>query len=115
MSTSQLTLTTRDYPRATIIRVVGRVDAATYQQLEAKINEYIEADRVHIVLEMDATEFLSSAGVRVLIAAQKALKPKGGRLALSQASQRVKEVLDLTGLESLFPLYPDTIAAVGTE
>jgi anti-anti-sigma factor len=110
-----INLTTRDYPRATIIRVEGRVDASTYQQLESKINEYIGAERIHIVLEMDATEYLSSAGARVLIAAQKTLKPKGGRLALSQPSQRVKEVLELAGLESLFPIYADTIAAVGSE
>lgn len=110
-----LNLTTRDYPRATIIRVEGRVDAATYQQLEAKINEYIGADRIHLVLEMDATDYLSSAGARVLIAAQKSLKPKGGRLVLSQPSQRVTEVLELAGLESLFPVYPDTVSAVGSE
>ena len=76
---------------------------------------YVGADRIHLVLEMDATDYLSSAGARVLIAAQKSLKPKGGRLVLSQPSQRVTEVLELAGLESLFPVYPDTVSAVGSE
>jgi anti-sigma B factor antagonist len=108
-------LTTRDYKRANVIRVVGRVDASTYTELENKIKEYIENGHYHLVLEMDGTEYLSSAGARVLISAQKALKPKGGRLALSQPSQRVREVLELAGLETLFPIYADTVAALGSE
>jgi anti-sigma B factor antagonist len=108
-------LTTRDYKRANVIRVTGRVDASTYTALEAKIKEYIDSGHVHLVLEMDGTEYLSSAGARVLISAQKALKPRGGRLVLSQPSDRVREVLDLAGLDALFPIYADTVAALGSE
>ena len=110
-----LTLTTRDYKRANVIRVEGRVDASTYSQLEEKIKEYIDGGHVHVVLEMDGTEYLSSAGARVLISAQKALRPKGGRVVLAQPSQRVREVLELAGLETLFPIYADTVAALASE
>jgi anti-anti-sigma factor len=106
---------TRDYKRANIIRVVGRVDASTYSELEATLKDYIDRGRVTLVLEMDGTEYLSSAGVRVLISAQKALKPKGGRLVLAQPSERVKEVLDLAGLDPLFPQYDSTVAALASE
>jgi anti-anti-sigma factor len=51
----------------------------------------------------------------VLISAQKALKPRGGRLVLAQPSERVREVLDLAGLESLFPIYETTVAALASE
>ncbi|MCC6188231.1 MAG: STAS domain-containing protein [Anaerolineales bacterium] len=108
-------ITTRDYKRSNVIRVTGRVDASTYSQLEEKLNEYIENGQAHLVLEMDGTEYLSSAGVRVLISAQKALKPRGGRLALSQPSARVRDVLDLAGLEVLFPIYDTTVAALASE
>ena len=70
---------------------------------------------MHLVLEMDGTEFLSSAGARVLIDAQKALKRKGGRLAIAQPSPQVKDVIMLAGLEPIFPIYEDTLAAMGTE
>ena len=108
-------ITTRDFPKANIIRVTGRIEASTYTQLEAKLKEYIDAGRTHLVLEMDGTEYLSSAGARVLISAQKALKPKGGRLALAQPSARVKDVLDLAGLDSLFSIYDSTVAALASE
>jgi anti-anti-sigma factor len=62
---------------------------------------------------LDGIEYLSSAGVRVLISTQKALKPRGGSLALAQPSARVKDVLQLAGVDVLFPTYDTTVAALG--
>jgi len=108
-------ITTRDYKRTNVVRVTGRIDASTYTELETKLKEYIAAGHVHLVLEMDGTDYLSSAGARVLISTQKALKPRGGRLVIAQPSERVKEVLDLAGLDALFPVYDTTVAALGSE
>lgn len=108
-------IVTRDYKRSNIIRITGRVDASTYSQLESTLKEYIDTGRTHLVLEMDGTDFLSSAGVRVLISAQKALKPRGGHLVISQPSERVKDVLDLAGLDALFSIYDSTVAALASE
>ena len=106
-------ITTRDYKRANVIRVTGRVDANTAAQFEARLKEYIAAGHHHLVLEMDGTEFLSSAGARALISAQKSLKGRGGELSIAQPSERVLEVLHLAGLEVLFPIHKDTEAAIG--
>jgi anti-sigma B factor antagonist len=108
-------ITTRDYQHANVIRVTGRVDAGTYTALESKLKEYIDAGRKHLVLEMDGTEYLSSAGVRVLISSQRAIKPWGGRLVISQPSERVTDVLKLAGVDVLFPTYDTTVAALATE
>ncbi len=108
-------ITTRDYQRANVIRVTGRVDASTYGQLESKLKEYIDGGHKHLVLEMDGTEYLGSAGARVLVSAQKALKPRGGRVVIAQPSERVKDVLALAGLDVLFPTYDTTVAALGSE
>ena len=108
-------IVTRDYKRSNIIRVTGRVDASTYNKLESTLKAYIDTGRTLIVLEMDGTDFLGSAGVRVLISAQKALKPRGGKLVIAQPSERVKDVLELAGLESLFPVYDSTVAALASE
>jgi anti-anti-sigma factor len=104
---------TRDYNRVNVLRVVGRIDASTAPQFEEKLHEYIDAGRRLLVLELDGTDFLSSAGVRALISAQKLVKPRGGKVAIAQPSQRVSEVLDLAGLRPLFPIYDNTEAAVG--
>ena len=104
-----------DYPHAAVIRVTGRVDAGTYAALENKIKEYLDAGHKHLVLELDGTEYLSSAGVRVLISTQKTLKAHGGRLAIAQPSDRVTDVLKLAGVDVLFPTYATTVAALASE
>jgi anti-anti-sigma factor len=108
-------ITTRDYPHAHVIRVTGRVDAGNYAELENKLKEYIDGGKKHLVLELDGIEYLSSAGVRVLISTQKSLKPRGGRVVIAQPSARVKDVLQLAGVDILFPTYDTTVAAVATE
>lgn len=106
-------ITTRDYSRVSVIRAVGRIDASTAPQFEQKLQEYINSGHTRLVVEMDATDFLSSAGVRALISAQKALKSKGGRVAIAQPSKRVMDVLDLAGMKPLFSIFDNTEAAVG--
>ncbi len=106
-------ISTRDHKRASVIRVTGRIDSNTSPEFDAKLKEYINSNRVHIVLEMDQTEYISSAGVRALISAQKAVKPKGGQVALSNPSAKVRDVLKLAALESLFSIYDKTEDAVG--
>ncbi|HLF03029.1 MAG TPA: STAS domain-containing protein [Anaerolineales bacterium] len=106
-------ITTRDHKRASVIRITGRVDSNTSSVLDAKLKEYISANKVHIVLEMDETDFISSAGVRALISAQKAVKPRGGQVVLAKPSEKVRDVLKLAALESLFPVYETTEDAVG--
>ncbi|MBI3241233.1 MAG: STAS domain-containing protein [Chloroflexi bacterium] len=106
-------ITAREHKRVVVIRVSGRVDATTTAEFEAKIKEYVTGGHPNLVLELDAADYISSAGLRVLISAQKALKAKGGKLVMAQPSDRVKEVMQLAGLDPLFPIFPDTESAVG--
>jgi anti-anti-sigma factor len=106
-------ISTRDHKRASVIRVTGRIDSNTSPEFDSKLKEYINANKVHIVLELDQTDYISSAGVRALISAQKAVKPKGGQVLLSNPSSKVRDVLKLAALESLFPVYSNTEEAVG--
>ncbi len=107
-------ISVREHKRAHIIRVTGRVDASVAPQFEETLRGHTSSGPAHIVLEMDSTDYISSAGVRALIAAQKALRNKGGAVLIAQPSGRVKEVLELAGLESLFKTFADTEAALGS-
>ena len=107
-------ITSREYKRVNVLRVAGRVDAKTASQFEDTLRLHIHNGALHLVLEMDGTDYLSSAGVRALISAQKTLKPKGGSVMIAQPSQRVREVIQIVGMESLFPIFDDTVAAVGS-
>jgi anti-anti-sigma factor len=60
-------------------------------------------------------DYISSAGLRTLLVAAKRLAPKGGKIALSAPKDLIKEILDIAGFSSIFPIYrthEDALAAM---
>ena len=105
---------TRELKHVSVMKVVGRVDSATAPDLEKALQGLVDSDRNQIVLDLQETEYMSSAGLRVLVTMLKAAKKNGGELRLAQLSPRVKEVLELAGLTPVFGIYPDVVEAVGS-
>ncbi len=103
----------RDLKHVSVGKVIGRVDSATAPDLEKSLHDHIEADHNQLVLDLSETEYMSSAGLRVLVSSLKLAKKHGGDLHLAQISERVKEVLDLAGLTPVFTVHADIVAAVG--
>ncbi len=104
---------TRDLKQVSVVKISGRVDSATAPDLQQALQGLIEANRRRIVLDLQDTEYLSSAGLRVLVAMLKAAKHGGGDLKLAQPAPRIREVLDLAGLTPLVNIYADVVEAVG--
>jgi len=77
-------------------------------------NEHADEARHQVVLDLQDTDYMSSAGLRVLVSSLKTAKKSGGDLKLAQPSGRVKEVLDLAGLTPVFNVYGDVVEAVGS-
>jgi anti-sigma B factor antagonist len=96
------------------VKVSGRVDSSTAPELEKALQGLMDSDRNQIVLDLQETEYMSSAGLRVLVAVHKATKKNGGGLCLAQPSTRVREVLDLAGLTPVFDVRTDVVEAVGS-
>ncbi len=104
---------TRQLKSVSIVKVSGRVDSLTAPDLEKALQDMLTADRTQLVVDLQETEYMSSAGLRVLVSALKAAKKSGGNVRLAQPSVRVKEVIDLAGLTPVFDIHPDVIEAVG--
>ncbi len=104
---------TRQLKSVSIVKVSGRVDSMTAPDLEKALQDMLTADRTQLVIDLQETEYMSSAGLRVLVSALKAAKKSGGNVRLAQPSVRVKEVIDLAGLTPVFDIHPDVIEAVG--
>lgn len=76
---------------------VGRLDSTTAPQLEAQINEDIEGAE-KLILDFQGLEYLSSAGLRVLLGAHKAFMKRGsGELVICHVNETIREVFELTG------------------
>ncbi|MGE5545033.1 MAG: STAS domain-containing protein [Bacillota bacterium] len=83
------------------IRVKGRIDSSGSGRLNAALEEEIRAGSYRIGLNLAEVNFLSSAGIRVLLTFHKQLRELGGGLDLLMPSENVRKVLDLAGLSQL--------------
>jgi anti-sigma B factor antagonist len=109
-----MNIETRALKHVTVVKVIGRVDSATAPDMEKVLTNLVETDKNQLVLDLSETDYMSSAGLRVLVSLLKASKKSGGDLRLAQISGRVHEVLDLAGLTPVFHVFPDVIEAVGS-
>ena len=108
-----MNLEVRELKHVSVVTITGRVDSATAPDLQKAIQDLLDSDHKQLVLDLKDVDYMSSAGLRVLVALQKAAKKIGGALRLAQLSVRVSEVLELSGLTPVFEIYPDVVEAVG--
>ena len=107
-------ITTQEFKQCNLITVTGRVDSATAAQLGEALEATTKKGRYKIVLDMSDVEYMSSAGMRVLIVTQKECKRLGrGEVVLAVVSERIKEALDLAGFIPLFTIFDEVAPAVG--
>ena len=83
----------------TTIEIAGRLDTTTAPVLEKTINEDI-GDAKHLVLDVNGLEYISSAGLRVLLGAQKKMQ-KIGSMKVVNVCAEVMEVFEMTGFADI--------------
>ena len=86
----------------TVIEIVGRLDTITAPVLDKTINEDI-GDTVNLVLDLKGLEYISSAGLRVLLGAQKKMQ-KIGSMKVKNVCEEVMEVFEMTGFADILTI-----------
>lgn len=99
-----------DIPEKTVGKVIvlsisGRLNASVANDVERKLNSLISSDQVRLVMELGQLEYISSSGLRVLLAALKRVKKEGGDIRLASLQTYVKEVFDIAGFIPLFRIF----------
>ena len=89
----------RDFELVTL-GITGRLDTTTTPNLETVINELSE-DTKELVFNMAELEYISSAGIRVLLSAYKKMNQIGGFMRIEKANEMVREVFEMTGLAEM--------------
>ena len=84
---------------ATVIELVGRLDTTTAPALDKTISEDI-GDTKNLVLDIKGLEYISSAGLRVLLSAQKKMQ-KIGSMKVTNVCEAVMEVFEMTGFADI--------------
>ena len=90
-----MTIEIKRNTQETIIELVGRLDTTTAPALDKTINNDIE-DTNNLVLDLSKLEYVSSAGLRVILGAQKKMQ-KVGSMKLINVCEEVMEVFEMTG------------------
>ena len=83
----------------TTIEVAGRLDTTTAPKLETTINECAEYTK-NLVLDLNKLEYISSAGLRVLLSAQKKMQ-KIGSMKVKNVCEAVMEIFEMTGFADI--------------
>lgn len=97
-----MTIEIKKMSGAAVIELSGRLDTTTAPVLEKNINESI-SESADLVLDLKGLEYISSAGLRVLLSAQKRMR-KSGSMKLKNVADPVMDILEMTGFADILEI-----------
>ena len=104
---ANLRIAVEEIDRKIVLRLDGRLDAATAPILEKKIDTLLLEHRNVILLDFHRVDYLSSAGLRLLLSAEKKLKAKKGSLLLCSLGDEVEEIVKIAGFDRILRIFPN--------
>ena len=87
-----------------IYRLIGRLDSNTSPGLEQKLFQVISEGAKNMVVDFNDIDYISSAGLRVILKAFKALDRKDGRIMLCSMQDYVRQLFETTGIDAFVPI-----------
>jgi anti-sigma B factor antagonist len=104
-----------NYKRCDVLTIIGRVDSYTAPQFQEETRKITDAGKYKLVFDLSKLEFLSSAGLRVLIVTQKECKRYNrGEVLLADVPPKIYSSLELAGFTELFQIHKSVVDAVAT-
>ncbi len=88
-----------------VVSISEKLNVTTIADLEAVFNKLFEEKCTKVLIECRNLEYISSAGLRVLLTAAKQFKKISGEIALADLNQNVKQVFEISGFTNIFPIY----------
>jgi stage II sporulation protein AA (anti-sigma F factor antagonist) len=96
----------------TIVALAGRLDAGATKAAEDGLNAVLGPGAPHLAIDMSRLEYISSAGLRVLLVLAKKVQQANGKVALFGLGPNVREVFSVSGFDTIFSIQSDPAAAV---
>jgi anti-sigma B factor antagonist len=96
--------TVSDAGAVKIVRIEGNLDTQTSPNAEARLSRLIDQGASKVVVNFERLSYISSAGLRILLATAKRLQSGGGELRVCGLSELVQEVFDISGFDSILPV-----------
>lgn len=94
-----------------VVRLAGRLDTNTAPEVQEHLDSVVDGGADVVVVGLNDLDFMSSAGLRVLLATAKRLRPSG-TLRVFGLNPTVRDVFDVSGFSMIFPVFEDEPAAL---
>lgn len=99
--------------QAIVLTPEGRLDSNTAESFEQLVIGKINDGATQLVIDFSALDYISSAGLRVLLMAAKRIKGENGKMALCGLKDHIREVFEISGFLPILTIVDDLDAAVG--
>jgi anti-sigma B factor antagonist len=107
-------LTASKHGVVTLVGITGNLDTLTAETVSNFLTKQIQEGASQLVADLSKVDYLSSAGLRVLISTLKETRRQGGDLRLAAAQKNVQQVLEFSGFSTILKIYPEVEAALAS-
>lgn len=94
-----------------LIKLIGRLDIIGTGKIETKFTGYCAGEKVRVIADLSKVDFLASIGIRLLMLTAKSVASRGGKMVILNPISEVQEVLEITGIPAIIPIYANLESA----
>ena len=94
-----------------LIKLGGRLDIIGTGEIETKFTGYCAGEKVRVIVDLSEVDFLASIGIRLLMLTAKSVASRGGKMVILNPIPEVQEVLEITGIPAIIPIYSNLESA----
>ena len=98
----------------TVVRVIDNLDATTSAVAKAHLGAEIEQGRTNLIIDLSGVTFLSSAGLRVIIATMQQARSAGGDVRLAGPVGKIRQVVDMAGFSKIMKTFASAEEAIAS-
>lgn len=87
-----------------ILSLSGYLDASNLQQFEQKVNQLLTLQPLKVIISLQGLEYISSAGIGLLLSVDRAMKKTGGKLVLADVPAKIARIFDVLGFSKILTI-----------
>jgi len=88
-----------------LIKLVGRLDILGVGAIETDFAAHCSGENPRVIVDLSGVDFLASIGIRLLTLNAKSIASRAGRMVLLKPGSEVRDVLEITGISAIIPVY----------
>ena len=94
-----------------VLKLEGRIDAANAKDIKEKVGSLSKENRVKLVIDLGAVDFIDSSGLGSLVASFRSVNKLGGDIKIASLQDPIRSIFELTRLHRVFDIYDDSQSA----